>query len=575
MKNIRNKMLKYTSLAFTLFICLHLEGQNLSSSLNLIVGPETTQKMEFAYSNTKAGKEYVKYLFKVSNDETIIFDIGVESDAEIQLEKPKNAIVCSPSTWNNLDAPTKESIISGNQSVHIVLPIGLNQYRITPVYAVEWIKTLGNKCEFRSTDMEFIIDLNREVILSTSNNLIQKLSEEKVGQCKIFTFRKNSKIQTTLYKDVTWSPKLGVIKETFSENQGEYALLRVQGISVTEYMNKQCAQDIALNQKEDTQDFLRTKGAEEKSYNGKTHVVEQGETFFGIAKIYQILPGDLMDFNPTIDPNKMNIGLIINIPPVKKPSVIPEGMYVMQEGDSKEKISQLFGVTHLDINNWNPDFDKKVVGDLIFVKSPSKDTELEGVRTKGANITVENKPKNIVKTQWWETTDGKHIVKANESIAMLSAAYGFTEERFRQMNGLNPNEKIKEGQILMTLVCPVQVKVMENPAKITPENTKTDKGGLPETKQTGIKQEEVTPYFDIQNGKITSLFSEPEIISAGDENQKTVKGSSSQREIYIVQQGDTVNGIAIKFNLTEAKLRQLNKLAEGEVVLPRQRIFLN
>ena len=567
--------MKNTSLAFILLISFNLSGQKLSSSMNFIIGSEATQKMEFAYSNTKAGKEYVKYLFKVSNDETIIFDIAVESDAEIQLEKPKNAIVCSPSTWNNLDAATKESIISGNQSVHLVLPIGLNQFRITPVYAVEWIKTQGNKCEFRSTDMEFILDIDREIILSTSNNLIQKLSEEKNGQCKIFTLRKNSKIQTTLYKDVTWNSNLGVIKETFSENQGEYTLLRIQGISVTEYLNKQCAQNLAINQKEDTQDFLRTKGSEEKSYNGKTHVVQQGETFFGIAKIYQILPGELMDFNPTIDPNKMNIGLIINIPPVKKPGVIPEGMYVMQEGDSKEKISQLFGVTHLDINNWNPDFDKKVVGDLIFVKSPSKDTDLEGVRTKGANITVENKPKNIVKTHWWETTDGKHIVKANESIAMLSAAYGFTEERFRQMNGLNPNEKIKEGQILITLVCPVQVKVMENPAKITPENTKTDKGVLPETKQTGIKQEEVTPYFDIQNGKITSLFSEPEIISAGDENQKTVKGSSSQREIYIVQQGDTVNGIAIKFNLTEAKLRQLNKLAEGEVVLPRQRIFLN
>ena len=575
MKNIGNKMTRNSSLAFALFICFNLSGQKLNSSLNLIIGAENTQKMEFAYSNTKAGKEYVKYLFKVSNDETLIFDIGVESDAEIQLEKPRNAIVCNPSVWNNLDAPTKENIISGNQSVHLILPIGLNQYRITPVYAVEWIKTEGNKCEFRSTDMEFILDIDREIILSTSNNLIQKLSEEKIGQCKIFTLRKNSKIQTTLYKDVAWTSNLGVIKETFSENQGEYTLLRIQGISVTEYLNKQCAQNLATNQKEDTQNFLRTKGSEEKSYNGKTHVVQQGETFFGIAKIYQILPGELMDFNPTIDPNKMNIGLIINIPPVKKPGVIPEGMYVMQEGDSKEKISQLFGVTHLDINNWNPDFDKKVVGDLIFVKFPSKDTDLEGVRTKGANVTVDNKPKNIVKTQWWETTDGKHIVKINESIAMLSAAYGFTEERFRQMNGLNPNEKIKEGQILITLVCPVQVKVTENPAKITPENTKTDKGGLPETKQAGIKQEEVTPYFDIQNGKITSLFSEPEIISTGDENQKTVKGSSSQREIYIVQQGDTVNGIAIKFNLTEAKLRQLNKLADGELVLPRQRIFLN
>ena len=294
--------------------------------MNFIIGSEATQKMEFAYSNTKAGNEYVKYLFKVSNDETIIFDIAVESDAEIQLEKPKNAIVCNPSTWNNLDAATKESIISGNQSVHLVLPIGLNQFRITPVYAVEWIKTQGNKCEFRSTDMEFILDIDREIILSTSNNLIQKLSEEKVGQCKIFTLRKNSKIQTTLYKDVTWTSNLGVIKETFSENQGEYTLLRIQGISVTEYLNKQCEQNLAINQKEDTQDFLRTKGSEEKSYNGKTHVVQQGETFFGIAKIYQILPGELIDFNPTIDPNKMNIGFIINIPPVKKQSVIHEGM---------------------------------------------------------------------------------------------------------------------------------------------------------------------------------------------------------------------------------------------------------
>ena len=56
------------------------------------------------------------------------------------------------------------------------------------------------------------------------------------------------------------------------ENQGEYTLLRIQGISVTEYLNKQCAQNLVINQKEDTQDFLRIKGSEEKSYNGKTHV---------------------------------------------------------------------------------------------------------------------------------------------------------------------------------------------------------------------------------------------------------------------------------------------------------------
>ena len=84
--------MRNTSLAFILLISFNLSGQKLSSSMNFIIGSESTQKMEFAYSNTKAGKEYVKYLFKVSNDETIIFDIAVESDAEIHLEKPKKPV---------------------------------------------------------------------------------------------------------------------------------------------------------------------------------------------------------------------------------------------------------------------------------------------------------------------------------------------------------------------------------------------------------------------------------------------------------------------------------------------------
>ena len=112
--------------------------------------------------------------------------------------------------------------------------------------------------------------------------------------------------------------------------------------------------------------------------------------------------------------------------------------------------------------------------------------------------------------------------------------------------------------------------------KVSTENQKAIKvAAEAETKQVENKPEENTPYFDIQNGKMKSLFSEPEIISPETDNQKTIKGSSSQREIYIVQQGDTVVGIATKFNLSETKLRELNKLAAGEVVIPRQRIFLN
>jgi len=575
MKTMGNKIMNYASFVFIFLLGFSLYGQNQHKALDFIVGSEAFQKMEFAYANTKAGKEYVKYLFKVSENETIIFDIGVETDREILTTKPTDAILCTASMWIKQADTLKEKIISGNQHLRLILPIGMNQYRIAPVYSIEWIKHQDNKCEFRSTDLEFILDLNRDVILAADNFLIQKISDTNIGNCKAYTLRKNSKLQANLFKDITWSPKLGVIKESFSGNQGEYTLLRIQGISFADFMASLCNKNLVINQNDNNQDILRSKGLATNSAIERIHIVEKGETFFGIAKIYNVLPGDLMDYNQTVDPNKMNIGLIIKIPAEKNVPSMPSGTYILQEGDNMEKIALTFGITLQDINNWNPEFNKKVIGDIIFVKGSINISSNEGVRTKGADISAENKPKANVKTQWWETTDGKHIVKANETVSILATAYGFTEERFRQMNGLFPNEKIKEGQQLITVICPVPNTPSSIQSKVNTEEIKPLKVNTSENKPTENKPEENTPYFDIQNGKMKSLFSEPEIIAPEIDNQKTIKGASSQREIYIVQQGDTVVGIATKFNLSETKLRELNKLAAGEVVIPRQRIFLN
>lgn len=570
-----NKFMKHTSFVFIFLLSFSLYGQNQDKALDFIIGSGAFQKMEFAYSNTKAGKEYVKYLFKVSENETIIFDIGVETDREILATKPSNALLFTPDMWIKQADTLKEKIIAGNQNLRLILPVGINQFRIAPVYSIEWIRHQDNKCEFRSTDLEFILDLSRDVILASDNFLLQKISDTNIGNCKAYMLRKNSKLQATIYKDIIWSPKLGVIKESFSGNQGEYTLLRIQGISYTDYMANLCINKLVVNQNDNNQEILRSKGLATSNTSERFHIVEKGETFFGIAKKYNVLPGNLMDYNQTVDPNKMNVGLIIKIPAEKNVPTIPSGTYILQEGDNIEKIALTFGITHQDISHWNPEFNKKVVGDIIFIKAPVNDATNEGVRTKGANITVDNKPKTIVKTQWWETTDGKHVVKANENVSMLATAYGFTEERFRQMNGLLPNEKIKEGQQLITVICPVP-NIIVAPNKVSTENQKAIKVAAEvETKQVENKPEENTPYFDIQNGKMKSLFSEPEIIAPETDNQKTIKGSSSQREIYIVQQGDTVVGIATKFNLSETKLRELNKLAAGEVVIPRQRIFLN
>lgn len=573
METIRNKFFKNTSFAFIFFISVSLFGQKQEKALDFIISSEDFQKMEFAYSNTKAGKEYVKYLFKVTENETIIFDIGVEADRELTAAKPSNAFLCNAAVWIKQADSLKEKIISGNQELRLILPVGTNQFRIAPVYAIEWIRNQNNKCEFRSADMEFILDMNRDVILASSDLQLQKITQIDERDCKSYTLRKNSKMQANLFKDIIWSPKLGVIKESFSENQGEYSVLRIKGIPYIDYMARLCLQTMVA-QNEIIPNSLRAKGEENISAAGRSHTVEKGETFFGIAKKYNVLPGDLMDFNPSVDPNKMNIGLVLKIPAEKIFPQLPSGTYVLKEGDNLEKIAITFGITHQDIKHWNPEFDKKVVGDLIFIKAPILEHTNEGFRTKGANTTEEVKPKTTLNSQLWESTDGKHLVKTNETVSMIAEAYGFTEVRFRQMNGLAPDEKIKAGQTLITVICPVPNTPVAQ-SKVIVEEVKPLKPGATESKPSENKPEENTPYFDIQNGKMKSLFSEPEIITTETDNQKTIKGSSSQREIYIVQQGDTMGSIAKKFNISEIKLRELNKLASGEIVIPRQRIFLN
>lgn len=567
-------MIRGNAAVFICLISFGLFGQNQDKVLDFIINPADFQKMEFAYSNTKAGKEYVKYLFHASEVETIIFDIGVESDRELLGTKPAGALFLTPADWTKLADSLRELIISGNREIRLILPIGNQQFRITPVYAIEWLNSHNEKIEFRSTDMEFLLDLNRDVILSSSDAPFKKTGEQGTGPCKSYTLRKYSKLQPNLFKDITWSPKLGVTREVFSENQGAYALLRIKGIPVAEYMANFCTQNLVARAEEPDKGLLRAKGSQPISPAGRFHQVEKGETFFGIAKKYKILPSELMDENPSVDPNKLSIGLTIKIPDEKILPTLPVGTYVLKEGDYLEKIALSFGITQQDIQIWNPEFDKKVVGDLIFVSAPSKEGPNEGFRTKGDNPTKDLKVKSSLNPQLWESTNGTHTVQINETVSMLAEAYGFTETRFRIMNGLGPDEKIQVGMVLITVICPLPNTPNAPGKKIDARELNPGKNAASAT-PVEHAPEENTPYFDIQNGKMKTLFSEPEVIASETESTNTTRRSSSQREVYIVQQGDTFYSIAKKFNLSESALRELNKIAIGEVVIPRQRIFLN
>jgi len=101
-----------------------------------------------------------------------------------------------------------------------------------------------------------------------------------------------------------------------------------------------------------------------------THTVQKGETFYQIAKARGTTPQDLMKANPSVNPQRLHAGDILQIPSAKTPppsppspkteapspakptSTKPEWVKV-KKGDTLAKISREQSVPIEDLRKWN------------------------------------------------------------------------------------------------------------------------------------------------------------------------------------------------------------------------------
>lgn len=106
-------------------------------------------------------------------------------------------------------------------------------------------------------------------------------------------------------------------------------------------------------------------------------------------------------------------------------------------------ISKQYGVTVNDVMKWN-----NLKNYTIF---PGSHLIVANSAAVATNSTTTKNPSNtqptptVVIEQKWRTTDGFHRVGRGETVAQLAAMYGFTEDKFRHINGLAPTENIYEG----------------------------------------------------------------------------------------------------------------------------------
>lgn len=94
---------------------------------------------------------------------------------------------------------------------------------------------------------------------------------------------------------------------------------------------------------------------EQRCPGGRIHVIGTGDTLFRLAQRYDISFRAIVDANPGIDVENLQIGQEICIPPYEPAELCPTGKtYIIKEGDTLSSIAEEFTVSATDILRYNP-----------------------------------------------------------------------------------------------------------------------------------------------------------------------------------------------------------------------------
>lgn len=101
-----------------------------------------------------------------------------------------------------------------------------------------------------------------------------------------------------------------------------------------------------------------------------TYTIKKGETFYDLETVHGWTHGTLQKLNPTINPNKLQVGQIIKVPASNKSNATNAvKYYVVKSGDTLSRIASAYGktVSQLAALNGIKDPDKITVGQKIRV----------------------------------------------------------------------------------------------------------------------------------------------------------------------------------------------------------------
>lgn len=253
---------------------------------------------------------------------------------------------------------------------------------------------------------------------------------------------------------------------------------------------------------------------------------------------------------------------------LSKPAEPAYTIYVVQNGDYLAKISKKFNVTIASIKRLNPSIKKDVVRVGQKLKLPGKiDVGVQSAPVVAA-------PKAAAKKSYSPYTGAtkEYVVKNGDTLGSVAYGNGITIRQLKELNGLS-SDSLKIGQ---KLKIPAEKVVKAEKAKPAAKVEKKDAAVAPVAAPVEEKKvAEAAPAAPVAAAESASAAAETKVAEpAAAAEAAPAQAEAAASTTYVVQEGDDMTGVSIRWGVSAAQIRELNNLAEGDQLVPGQIIKL-
>ena len=529
-------------------------------------------RLEYSFTGSTNEGNYISYQIDISQTERAVLEIGQES-AVTQSYVPTNFMRCDNV---NFTLDRIQEITTNGDQIFLVRRITSRKYSVSKVKFASYYKFDGNVIQYFSPKYRFEFDLETGVI---GENIAFETPRSEVyfegrldNDCTgAFIFRQYSEqFNKPAHTDIIFIPEVGVVEERSGRNvedafNNSLHLEKVNGLDQNLHLQVVCGkldpndiptpnEEIVMNpegEMVDKGDGIEgnTRG-EHQSNNSDYrdfHVVQRGETLFSIARNNDITLDQLLNWNKLTKASTIFPGDQLRI----SPSVAPT-RFTQRGGDSNP--------APYDVVVWDD------------ARSKSSETTLPA--------------------DYDSMMEGFHIVKPGETMASLALTYGFTEAKFREINGIAMNRVPRIGQKLRTSECNcpdnssdqniIDPRQSESPYSYFQENSNPSE--YSSSFNTRIQNKErfdretpinknIPTFYDSQVRTQQQPYYETTTPEDGRPSYYDFRAPNT-RKVHTVADGESIYSIARKYNLKVEDIRSWNGMEKNEIVIPFQRLYV-